>query len=184
MTKQLKLFLVPEDEGEFSWALRKVRKGIAFVDGSVWAGPEPERAQSIQECRSRLVYLWDRDLISPLPTVRRSDGRLEGPISGVVVQFERSQLRGELLLSGSAAAGTGGMDDALELEVRDFIGDVWKVLKEVAPARLDAVNPETGTVINPAVPNFRAGRHALAWIEEQTGRYFKDRNTPNYFRPS
>lgn len=184
ITKQLQLFLVSEDEQAFTQSLRAIRRKVVFLDGNVWSASEPLVASSIEDCGSRLVYLWDQELVFPLPTITRGDGRLEGPISGVVVQLVRSLVREDVLLSGRVAAGTGGVENALELSMRAFIGDIWNVLREVAPVRLDSVDTSSGVVLHSLVPNYRAGRHAAAWVEGKPERQFKDRSTSNFFAPS
>jgi len=106
LKKQVQLFLMPGDEQEISLAIQAIRPHVRFLDDNVWDGALPMLAPSIDACRSRFIYLWDQRLVSPLPTMKRKDGRLEGPISGPVVQLVRSQLQGNVLLSGRLAAGT------------------------------------------------------------------------------
>ena len=120
----------------------------------------------------------------PLPTIRRKDGRLEGPVAGVVVQLARSQVQGNVLRSGSIAAGTGGMDEALESAIRIFVADVWKVVTKATPAKLDAIDPGSGDVLHAGVREYRAGHHAVAWLVQEKGRQFKDRSTASFFRPA
>ena len=184
LKKQVQLFLVPDDEREISLALRALRPQTAFIDDNVWDGTTPALAQSIDTCRSRLTYLWDQTLVSPLPTMRRKDGRLEGPVAGVVVQFVRSQTQGSFLLSGRVAAGTGGMEQELESGMRGFIADVWRVVTDATPGSLDAVDLDSGRVLHAAVREYRAGRHAVAWLAQEQGRVFKDRSTDSFYRPT
>lgn len=184
LSKQVQLFLMQEDEDEISKALKALRPQVTFLDDNVWEGSTPRVASSIIECRSRLVYLWDQSLVSPLPTMKRKDGRLEGPVAGVVVQLIRSQLQGGVLLSGRIAAGTGGMEMPIESAMRGFIADVWRVVTKATPGKLDAIDRDSGHVIHPGVKEYRAGRHATGWLTQETGRLFKDRSTLSFYRPS
>ena len=184
LSKQMQLFLVPEDEREISEAVRALRPKVTFLDDNIWPGIEPLSARSISECQSRLVYLWDQGLVAQLPTITRPDGRLEGPVAGPVIQIVRSRQEGGVLLSGRVAAGTGGMEADLESSVRAFIADVWSVVRRATPGTLSSVDGRSGRVIHRTVKEYRAGRHAVKWIEESVGRAFKDRSTPNYYRPA
>jgi hypothetical protein len=183
LKKQIQLFLMPEDERDVSLSLKALRPTLSFLDDNVWDSTAPVLAESIDACRSHLVYLWDQSVMSTLPTIRRGDGRLEGPVGGIVVQCVRSQVQGEVLLSGRIAAGTDGVDQTRELAMRAVIADVWKVVKAATPGSLDAFDPDSGRVLHRAVREYRAGRHAVAWLA-QGGRLLKDRSTQSFYRPA
>lgn len=182
MKKQMQLFLVPGDEFEISATLKKVRPSIVFVNDNVWDGPQPATAESIVDCSSRLVYLWDSSICQTLPVFQRKDGRLEGPVSGVVVQFVRSQMQARLLLSGRLAAGTSGLDAGVEKAMQSFVTDIWKVVKNTTLDILRAVDPGTGEVVRERVSEYRVGHHAIDWASKDESRLFKDFSTANYFR--
>jgi hypothetical protein len=183
LKKEVQLFLMPEDERDVSLALKALRPKLTILDDNVWGGMAPVLAESIDACRSRFVYLWDQSVVSPLPTMKRKDGRLEGPVAGVVVQYVRSQLQGDVLLSGRIAAGTDGVDPAHQSAMQGLIVDVWKVVKEATPGSLDAIDPNSGRVLHRAVREYRAARNAVAWLAHRNGRLFKDRSTPSFYRP-
>jgi hypothetical protein len=184
LKKQVQLFLVSDDEREISVALRAIRPSVRFVDDNVWDEATPTLAPSIDACRSRLVYLWDQSIVPELPAMKRKDGRFEGPVAGVVVQYIRAQLQGDVLLSGRVAAGIGGMDDALESAMSRFVADVWKVVTEATPGRLDAIEPGSGRVLHSGVREYRAGRHAVMWLAQESERLLKDRSTASFYRPA
>lgn len=120
-----------KDEHEFSAALIRDVPGIRFIDNNVWDS-SPRIMPFIDACQSPFVYLWDSNVVHYLPTVPRPDGRVQGPASGVVIQFERSRSEGDTLLSGGIAAGYDRADDA----VVAFVNSVWLVLRRMKLVRL------------------------------------------------
>lgn len=183
MKKQLQLFLTCSDEREISLELIAIRPEIAFIDDNVWETNLPFLATSIDMCSSQRIYLWDRNIVQPLPSILRKDGQYEGPVSGVVVQFLRSRCHGHFLLSGRIAIGTGGIDEGLESSMRGFVRDIWKVVLENTVGNINAVDAESGEILRTNVQEYRAGHYAIEWIRQDYKRKLKDRSTENFYEP-
>lgn len=127
-TLQLQLFMDEEDEKQFSLYLCKKYDNILFLDGRVWDN-EPVIVKRINDCKESYCYIWNKNIFSDIPILKRKDGRIQGPASGVVIQYARSCLDNEgYLLSGRTAVGYDTSDN----EYEKFIKDVWKIVKKVA----------------------------------------------------
>ncbi len=96
-------FLTARDEATFSSALQAATPGIRFVDGQRWPTADPPLVASIDGAQLTEVLLWDSVNVPILPSAERSSGDYQGPISGPVIQFERSRLIDGELRSGSIA---------------------------------------------------------------------------------
>jgi hypothetical protein len=125
MTRQLQLFLTYQDEAELSRLLRNEFPGIIFLNDNVWPHSVDCR-DGIEQCDTGRVYLHIGEPTA-LPTMRRKDGSLEGPVAGCVIQILRSKKEDGVLLSGRIAAG---IDDADE-KMRDFVLRTWKCVKKL-----------------------------------------------------
>ena len=165
LKKRLRESLLPEDENALSHALRAMRSSIRFVDDSVWLSASPPAYDSIGDCSSPCVFIWDTAMFPELPSRKRPDGRFDGPISGVVFQFCRSQIEENVLLSGRLAIG---MEDSRE-EVRHLVRTVFGTLKELTRR---AVWVSTGQ----GAPEYRVGSAAARWRQAE-GNVFCDRAT-------
>lgn len=183
LTKQVQIFMTPRDEETFSAALAEARPLATFVDDSSWPTRTPPVKGSIHLCESRHVYLWDRGVVPELPTVPGFDGRVAGPSSGPVIQFSRSILKEDLLLSGRVAAGIYH-HNPLFAEMNAFIKTVWRVLKKLTSPDLVAVAQFSGEVINPRVRGYLVGPDAVAWCRADAARLLKDHSTENYYLPA
>src|SRR5882724_10617892 len=97
MTKHAKkyspLFFSSEDEQYFENKVKTIQPSLCFLDDCLWTGTIPPTKQSLSECNSRIVYLWDQDACPELPFRIQEDGRARGPTSGVVIQFVRCVLQ-------------------------------------------------------------------------------------------
>ena len=168
MTKQVQIFFTPEDEAEFSRVLVENVEGLHFLDDNVWLD-SPDSRNGIEECSSGRAYLYSGDL-EQLPTRRRTDGRLEGPVAGCVIQVLRSQASDQVLRSGRLAAGVAD-DDA---GMRDFVVNVWKLAKRVG--KVGVLRPDARVDKNYLVGN--AARRAvsdgdLVIADRSVGIYYK-----------
>lgn len=134
MQKQLQLFMVDTDELELSRLLTHDIPGIRFLNDNVWPST-PDSRQSIGECSSGRVYLY-RESLEDLPTMRRKNGDLEGPIAGCVVQILRSLERDGILLSGRIAISI----DAGDKQMLDFANRIWKCLTRIG--KVGVVRPD------------------------------------------
>ena len=182
MKKQLQLFLLSSDEAALTKLLLEQRPGLQFLDDNVWSSHAPAVATSIDRCSSPFVYLWDRSIVDPLPTMRRQDGQLVGPASGVVIQLIRSRFSGDSLLSGRIAVGIGTDDSERDSKMTSLAKETWKIVKSFTSNHLSAVDPTSGAVVRLDVVEYRAGPNAIRWVSESPSHFLKDRSTQNFFR--
>ncbi len=177
MNKVLTLWFTEQDEQAFSATLAQKFERLTFLDDHVWDA-EPVERPSLHLCRSRFAFLWNRDCCEELPVFERPDGRVEGPASGVVVQFIRSRREGAILSSGRLAIGFEREDKALA----DFVNETWRVARELSRP-VNAVQPVTREVITPRVRGFRVGLASAAELERGELRRLKYNSTENYYLP-
>src|SRR5260370_12214558 len=149
MKRQTKFFMKEYDEDEFSASLLQRSPRIRFVDDNIWPQPLPKFARRISECQSRYVFIWDPIVVAELPTIRRPEGSYQGPQSGVVIEFSRSSINGDEMLSGRIAVGF----DEHNTHMNDFVSTVWEVFIRSTQANLNTVDGEP-------VPGYRIGRDA------------------------
>ncbi len=134
--KQLQVFMTEHDESEFSELLKRNISGIMFIDDQVWANT-PVVREDIVSCQTGRVYLYNRQ-IEDLPTIRRKDGQIQGPISGCVIQFLRCIIKNGQLRSGTIGVGYNKDD----LSMKDFVTRVWRILKsmgKIGVRRMDGI---------------------------------------------
>lgn len=134
MMKQLQIFLTTKDETRLSGLLRSEFPGIYFLNDNVWPD-HPDFREGVENCDSGRVYLY-RGFLEEIPTMRRKDGQLEGPIAGCVVQVLRPITKDGILLSGRVAAGIDDNDERM----REFVSAVWKCVKQLG--RLGVLRPD------------------------------------------
>lgn len=134
MHKQLQLFFTSFDEQSLSHDLRAQCPKIVFINGSVWADG-PEVHHSLEECEKGVAYLFNGN-VSELPTGRRSNGKIEGPTAGCVIQLLRSKILDGVMQSGSIAANFRDVD----VEMREFSSTVWSCILRIG--RTGVVRPD------------------------------------------
>lgn len=181
MKSQLQFFLNDEDENKLSEMIKTEFKDSVFVDGSTWDSALPNIKGSLLECDERIVYIWDRSIISELPCVQLADGRYRGPQVGPVIQMIRSIVKKEFFLcSGSLAHSTmSGMErlDNTYKKMRNMLmaissGGVVLVDK-------DSKVPLSGEKIDV----FHVGAGAYRWCHEDKKRLLSSRNSEHYYLP-
>lgn len=134
MKKQVQVFLNEDDEALLSRSITCHVPGVHFLNDNVWA-QYPDIKEDLHLCDSGRVYLFDGD-INDLPLRCRADGRIEGPISGCVIQFLRCRREGTLLLSGRLAVGF----DRHDTNMKRFASRVFDCLKSIS--LVGVTNPE------------------------------------------
>lgn len=177
MIKQTQILMLPADEADFSKLLLKARPSLKFIDDNVWDSPDPALVDSIDQCKSNFCFLWDSD-IAKLPIGQRKDGRFEGPIAGVVVQFVRSLFSENTLRSGRVAVSFSDNSS----QMGDFARDVWKALRQVTGKRPSVVDAHTGEILRSGVTEYVIGLHAEKWGSDSFNR-LKDRSAQIFFSP-
>lgn len=170
-TKRIQTFLTDEDELTLSRAMRAKSDGIAFIDGQRWASEEAPLVETIEKARGSEVYIWDRSVVPEIIGRPRSDGSFQGPLSGIVIQFERSRVVDGELRSGRMAVG---YDDEDPLMVR-FVERCFAVLRDVTTDRIRTLSGER-------LP-YRIGSAAEAWARQSPDNRLRDRSVAVYFSP-
>lgn len=179
-TLQLQLFMDEEDEKQFSLCLYKEYENIMFLDGRVW-DDEPVIVKQINDCKANYCYIWNKNIFSDISILKRKDGRVEGPASGVVIQYARSKLdnRG-FLLSGRIAVGY----DTSDHEYEKFIKDVWKIIKKIA--RIGVFHyPEFGEIDRSKIIKTHAvGESVICKLKNGNIKGLRHMSTQVYYWPS
>lgn len=177
--KQLQTFLTDEDERRFSSLLMKEYQDIVFLDNNVWE-EEPKLVNSIEKCQTGFCYIWNKGIFPNLPTIERKDGKIQGPASGVVIQFQRCRID-EVgnLLSGRIAVGF----ETIEKEFNSFVNNVWKILKKVSKVGVFH-SPLVGTVDSiKIIKEYTVGDAVKEAIHSKMISRLKHRSTENYYVP-
>ena len=151
-TRQLQLFLTPEDEAVLSSQFLSAIPDLIFLDDSVWP-VHPVQRPAIQDCVSGFSYLYPGD-IDALPRITRKDGQMEGPISGCVVQFWRPTLKGTEMRSGRIASGIESNDARMS----GIVNTLFKIVRKYGT--IGVVRPD-GDVDK----NYLVGKHARELAE-------------------
>ena len=109
--------------------------------------------------------------------MERKDGKIQGPASGVVIQFERCKVDAHgNLLSGRIAVGF----DTTEKEFIVFVNNVWKKLKKVTKVGV-YYSPLFGSVDkSKAIKEYTVGEAAKDAVITKNIIRLKHRSTENY----
>ncbi len=149
-SKQVLLFLDPLDEEAVFGDIETAVPDVRLVDGSRWPTSTPPTHPRVGDCTQGIVYLWSPSVRPDLP-FRERGGAFDGPSSGVVVQWWRSQTVGDELRSGRFAVGF----DAADVAMKEFVDAAFGSLRRMTTDRLQA---EDGT----AIRQYRLGPVAAA----------------------
>lgn len=179
MKKQVETFINEDDERLFSDLLIEQCPNVVFLDGSRWQD-EPLVKKRLDLCSSNNVYLWNKDICHELPTLRRADKQLQGPVSGVVVQCMRCRVDSDcLLLSGRFAVGFEEDD----VSMANFFSIVLKTLRSISENAVKIFDIEAGHATEKTVKAYYLGDRAKAWIGAAPNRLLKARNVQLWFVP-
>jgi hypothetical protein len=181
--KQNGLFMTAEDERAFSELLRADFPDVLMLDDNVWESPSPPGFESIHQCTSSHVYLWNKAIFPELRGQRRKDGKWQGPASGIVIQFSRCRFQHNLLISGRLAVGLNDGTGHFEA-MKAFVQTVWSIAARYCTKALVAVDPDSRDIINPNVRSYFIGPSARSWCISSESRLFKDRGTINFYLPA
>jgi hypothetical protein len=156
------VFLAADDETLLTNKLKKYLANIRFIDGDVWESSAPPLRDSIGDCTSRIIFLWDPDAWPKLPSSPRIDGTYSGPTSGVVIQFARCARRDRFLLSGDLGIGY----DRNEAKMVQFVRRAWRALSSLNSCSLSSVDPVTRDTTLTAIKEYVVGPHARAQCQQ------------------
>ena len=89
--KQLQIFMIQEDEGNFSILLKNIFENVAFLDENVWL-EKPNNENSIEDCQTGYCYIWNKDITPVIPTITRNDGKIQGLViySGEILEVKEA----------------------------------------------------------------------------------------------
>lgn len=152
-SKQVLLFLDPIDEDSVFDEIRLHVPDVRLIDGSRWPTSDPPTCDRVGQCTQNIVYLWSPAVRAVLPFLERGDA-FDGPSSGVVVQWWRSQMVGDVLRSGRFAVGYDSADTAMG----DFVDAAFGALRRSTNDRLKLAD-------GAAVRQYRIGPAARAAAE-------------------
>lgn len=127
---------------------------IRFIDGARWPSEVPPTKNSIDECSSSLVYLWNEVDFPVLPNLKKAMF-YQGPTSGVVIQYDRCGFRDNRLSSGSLNVG---FSDPV---MGRFSEAVWCVAKGLGSAKLMCIDPQSKVVKKRGIGVFVVGHGAV-----------------------
>lgn len=149
------------------------------MDDNVWTG-KPNIVNSIDDCKTEYCYIWNKDITPIIPTITRNDGRIQGPASGVVIQFERCRIdSSNNLLSGRIAVGYNSGDEGFG----NFVNNVWKILRNFACNGV-FYKPQYGPVdMSRIIKEFSVGDTAKSAVYSKKISSLKHRSTENYYYP-
>jgi hypothetical protein len=150
--KYCPVFFSKHDEIMFEEMVKEVVPDLVFVDGSIWKDDRPIVKTSMADCK-HIVFLWSPKACPQLPFKKYDNGVTRGPISGVVIQFDRGVEKRKTITSGHIGIGY----DKSNLAIKGFVTDVWKVLKSLNSARLCGFDPKTGEVLDRNIKMYIVG---------------------------
>jgi hypothetical protein len=181
--KQIQTFMTTRDEDDFSSLLKTNHPQIEFIDGNLWSSSEPPLITSISKASGNYVYIWSRGVLNPLPSLKRPDGKVEGPSSGCVLQFTRTIENEGTLRSGRLAAGCT-RESPYFTKLKMLVHVIFRALDEIVTKEIVQVHPHTKAILNHNVSAYVVGKAAIEWCKEDSNRLLKDRSTEVYFYPN
>jgi hypothetical protein len=131
--KRTEVLLLPSDEISIENALRKVYPRVCYVDQAAWQRvDDPPIRLSIQDCGPNAA-IWNQEVTREIRGTMRSNGRIDGPQVGPVIQWLRSERRDGRLEAGSWAAS---VDPKSNPAMEAFAKGAWKILRRLTSDRL------------------------------------------------
>lgn len=180
MIKSMYFFLDEEDEKGISIELMNKYNNIIFLDDSLWED-DIQYAESIDKCKKKHCYIWNKSVYPELPTEIRSNGLISGPTSGIVVQMERSFINENgMLLSGRLAVG---FDDE-NLEFKKFINTFWKIVRRIGCNRVYHANWLGKADYSKVINDFAVSENVINDLNSFKIRGLMHRSTENYYVPA
>lgn len=179
MKSQVQFFLDGSDEQFISTEMVLMYPDLIFIDGSVWES-SPVVKPSISDCESGLVYIWDRSIVSEVPSVVAPGGMRRGPQVGPVIQVVRSVIKSDadLLCSGSFAHSTMPGLEELDSRYRALCG----ILKARSSRKVYLVDKSCGSLVSDkAIDAYYVGSGARNWLSQKKGRLLKSRSSEHYY---
>ncbi len=158
LTKNTPLFFTHDDEVLFAQKLSQAIPDARWIDGSRWETPAPPVRESLDQCLSRVVFLWSPSACPDLPSIKAPTGGFRGPSSGVVIQLCRCSLdKDGHLLSGDIGIGFQRGNLAME----HFVKIVWEVLRTLNSATLTSYAPTGAKILESQIKDYVVGPGAL-----------------------
>ena len=156
LTKSAPIFFTHKDEDIFANRLRALVPDVQFIDGQRWDKSTPPAHELVTQCNSSFVYIWSPQVCRVLPHKAMSNGRFQGPTSGMVIQFGRCKYVNGLLLSGDMGIGYDKNNEA----IFGFVDCVWNILMALRSAKLTSINIDTRQPIKTGINDYIVGPDA------------------------
>ncbi len=126
-TKSLNLLLHGNDEHNLQEELSRDCPDILFIDGQRWDTPLPPAQQGLNECKGDLIYIWNPKDYPELPYKELASGKIQGPTSGLVIQYRRCNVFENRLTFGDI--GVGYRNDDILMD--NLTKSIWKAFKKI-----------------------------------------------------
>lgn len=179
-TKQWWVFFTQNDEAAFSEALKSEVADAIFIDDQLWPTPDPPLRDGVNGCTSQYCYMGPKSLLPTVTPTRTINGTYRGPYGGIVVQFWRGRINGNILAGGNIGAGY----DAEDRVMADFVASTWKATRKCSTkSSVTSINTSTGLVMLRDISPMFVGRGALEWLKQDPRRLLKDHSGVVYYLP-
>jgi hypothetical protein len=155
--RQILLFLAPDDEARLAADVKSAVPEVRLVDEWRWEDvTHPPVRQSPEECLGE-IGLWNSKVEPELVGIARSNGKIDGPISGSVIQWVRCRLDDGRLSAGRWAATY----DSNDKEIGAYVHKMWKMVMSATRDDLKRIsgNPSQGPA---SERRFRVGEAAYS----------------------
>jgi phosphoribosylanthranilate isomerase len=181
-SKRLFPFFNKADEREFSIRLKNKFPNIFFIDDDVWESSNPPTKNFIDECNSKFVFIWNKDIVNEPYAVTTDDGKCHESKVVDVIGFTRSYMKSEGLWYGEILFSSNSAYPNFE-PMKNFTKEVWKILNKMCE-KVVTVDPQTKAMLNNDVPYFRVGKNTVEWCKENSNNflcYYKTTFLPKSF---
>ncbi len=167
-TRKMLTFLDADDEAALWAILKGLLPDLLLVDGDRWPTPNPPLAAAPSGCSDSRMFLWSPDVAETLPSRLRHD-HYDGPASGLVIEWSRSNARDGELRSGRIAVG-------FDTDHEPMVKLVNLVFREAKKFATNPLYSMTGI----KEPWYWIGESALK--RARKGLRLRDRSVPNYLK--
>jgi len=159
--KRQSYFFSHDDEVEFSKKLLKAFPQLLFRDGDRWSvGGEPLYKETIQDCKSSGIYLWNPSLFPAVPS-KQIDGKMFGAITRYVIQYDRCPIKDKTI---DWRQMTASFDSASPAE-KQFTDKVFRIMKSMNSTKLRAICAVSALPITEKVSSFVVGAGAAVLVK-------------------
>jgi hypothetical protein len=153
--QQILFFLMPSDEIEIATEVVKRIPEVKLVDEWRWEDPAQPPVRESPADSGGAIGLWHSGIAPTLTGTRRSNGTVDGPLLGPVVQWLRCRQSDGRLNSGRWAAAY----DPTDKQTAAYVRTLWQIMTDATRNDLRRVSGDL-TVGSTEERRFRVGRAA------------------------